>query len=76
MPDQNAIDTYKQMTDLLDQNPANMDPANPDNALNLYKEAYQFGILYYGNINKDQALNDMFVEKFNTVNGLLNPTKE
>lgn len=37
-----AIGAYDQMIALLDQNPENMNPQNPNNALNLYKQAYAF----------------------------------
>ena len=51
---QDAIDTYNQMIELLDQDPANKDPKNPQNKLKLYKEAAQFAYAYYGTVLKDK----------------------
>lgn len=53
---QEAIDTYNKMIELLDQDPANKDPQNPQNKLKLYKEAAQFAYAYYGTVLKDKEL--------------------
>ncbi len=71
-PDINAIETYKEMTDFLDEDPANMSPENKA-SLGLYREAYSFGMLYYGNIEKDKDKMAEFTEKYNIVDGILNP---
>ena len=63
------------MVKVLDQNPANMDPNNADNALNLYKEAYQFEYLYYARILKDKEKAAASMEKFKTINDLLTPAE-
>lgn len=47
MPNAAAIQVYNDMVKMLDENPANMDASNPDNALKLYNEAYQFAVLFY-----------------------------
>lgn len=56
-PNAESIATYKEMTAMLDQDPANADAANPDNALALYREACMFAIAYYTNVdpNPDEA---------------------
>jgi tetratricopeptide (TPR) repeat protein len=70
-PDQNAIDTYKKMFELLDQDPANANPSNPNNQLSLYKEGYTFAYLYYGNIAKDKDKASYYNEKMAHVTSLL-----
>lgn len=41
-PNAAAIEAYDKVIELLDANPANMDPANPDNQLRMYWQAYAF----------------------------------
>jgi tetratricopeptide repeat protein len=74
-PDAQAIEAYDKMLELLDADPANMDPANPNNALNMYKEAYSFEILYWGNLNVDKDKNALYTEKYNQIKELLNPSQ-
>lgn len=62
------------MTELLDKEPANMDPTNKDNKLNMYKEAYQFSYVFYGNVAHDKDKAAEIAEKLKAVNALLNPT--
>ena len=69
-PDEQAIAAYDKMLELLDADPANMDPANPNNALNMYKEAYSFEILYWGNLNVDKDKNALYTEKYNHIKEL------
>ncbi len=45
-PDADAIAAYDKMLQLLDQNPDNLNPANPNNALDEYSEAYAFEQAY------------------------------
>jgi len=71
-PDADAIATYKEMTDFLDEDPANMSPENKS-ALALYREAYSFNMLYYGNIEKDKDKMAEATAKFNAVDEILNP---
>lgn len=73
-PNQESVDSYAQMTELLDQDPANMDPTNKDNKLNMYKEAYQFSYVFYGNVAHDKDKTAEIAEKLKAVNALLNPT--
>lgn len=73
-PNQESVDSYAQMTELLNQDPANMDPTNKDNKLNMYKEAYQFSYVFYGNVAHDKDKAAEIAEKLKAVNALLNPT--
>jgi tetratricopeptide (TPR) repeat protein len=70
-PDQNAIDTYQKMFELLDKDPANANPSNSDNQLSLYKEGYTFAYLYYGNIAKDKDKAAYYNEKMANVTSLI-----
>lgn len=45
-PDAQAIEAYDKMLQLLDADPENVNPANPNNALQLYSEAYAFEQAY------------------------------
>ncbi len=56
-PDADAIATYTAMTEMLDADPANADAANPNNNLDLYREAALFSIKYYTDVapDKDKA---------------------
>ncbi len=71
-PDENAINTYVQMTDFLNQDAANMAAENRA-ALNLYKEAYSFEMLYYSSVAPDKEKLAEATQNFNAVNALLNP---
>lgn len=53
-PNQEAIDAYNEMIALLDQDPANKDPQNPQNKLKLYLEAAQFNYNFCGTVLKDK----------------------
>lgn len=53
-PNAESIATYNDMIAMLDQDPANADPANPNNNLQLYKEAYLFSVKYYTDIEPDK----------------------
>lgn len=57
VPDADAIATYTEMTNMLDADPANADAANPNNNLDLYREAALFSIKYYTDVapDKDKA---------------------
>lgn len=55
-PTQAVVDDYMKMVELLDADPANADPANPQNDLNMYKEAYMFSVKHYqDNGDKDNV---------------------
>ncbi len=53
-PNQEAIDAYNEMIALLDQDPANKDPQNPQNKIKLYYEAAGFNYNYCGTVLKDK----------------------
>lgn len=73
-PDAKAIEAYDKMLELLDADPENMNPANANNALDMYREAYSFEIMYYANFNVDKDKQALFTDKYNKVKELLNPT--
>lgn len=56
-PDENTVKTYEEIIGILDQDPANADPANKDNYLDYYVEAYH-AIAQYYLIQKDTAAFD------------------
>ncbi len=60
------------MTDFLNQDAANMAAENRA-ALNLYKEAYSFEMLYYSSVAPDKEKLAEATQNFNAVNALLNP---
>ena len=73
-PDQNAVDSYMEVLALLDQDPENMNPQNPNNKLKLYNEAYSFILVFYSTpetADKEKAAE--YQEKYNTVKALQNP---
>lgn len=65
-PSAESTAVYNEMIAMLDQDPANADPANPDNKLALYREAYMFAISFYTNIEPNEELaakyNDLYKE--------------
>lgn len=67
--DENGVEAYKKMLELLDADAANMDAANGQ--LGLYKEAYTFLYVFYGNVAKDKDLASEYAEKLNGVKALL-----
>lgn len=69
-PDADAIAAYDKMLEMLDADPANMDPANPNNALQLYSEAYAFEQAY-ASITGDKENHAKWGEKYNQVKELL-----
>ncbi len=74
-PDADAIAAYEAMLAMLDQNAENMNPANPDNALKLYSEAYAFEMAY-ANATGNKEASKEFAEKYAAVQELLNPKAE
>lgn len=67
-PNADAIATYGEMVNMLDADPANADATNPDNKLNLYKEAYLFTVQYYTNVEEDPDKALEFSNKLKEVN--------
>ncbi len=49
--DKNVFDSYSKVIEILDSNPANADPTNPQNKLQLYSESY----LFLGNYYQEQG---------------------
>lgn len=75
-PNQEAIDTYKEMVALLDQDPANKDPKNPSNKLKQYIEAAQFDYVFCGTVLKDKEKTAEAGKLFKELSDLLNGTAE
>jgi len=71
-PNAEAVAALDKMIELLDADPANMDPKNPNNLLNLYKNAYAFEQAYYSAQKNEEKLKE-YIEKYNAINKLLNP---
>lgn len=69
-PDASAIEAYDKMLEMLDKDPENMNPANPNNALALYKEAYAFEQAY-ASITNDKDAHAAWGEKYRQVNDLM-----
>lgn len=71
-PNAESTATYDEMVAMLNQDPANADPANPDNALQLYKEAYMFAVIYYTSIEPDKDKAAYYNDLLKAVNEQLN----
>lgn len=74
-PNAESIDALDKMIVLLDQDPANKDPQNPNNQLSLYKNAYAFMQAYYSRL-KDQENFQKAVDNYKAIDQLLNPSAE
>lgn len=72
VPTPEAIATYDEMIKLLDTNPEAKNPANQDNELPLYREGYQFNIIYFTKVNPDKDKASEFTQKYKEVNDLIN----
>lgn len=70
-PDAQAIAAYDQMLALLDRDPENLNPANPNNALKLYSQAYGFHQAY-ASITGDREGVTHWGEKYNDIQNLIN----
>lgn len=70
-PNAEAIATYMDMIQLLDQDPANADANNPNNYLSLYKEAYMFAVVYYNSVLPDEEQLAIYSEKLAAVKAAL-----
>ncbi len=70
---QGAVDAYNEALAILDQDPENKNPQNPNNQLPLYKEAYQFIYVYYGRDAevKDKEKTAEYAEKMKEINDLI-----
>lgn len=74
-PNEEAVVALDKMLELLDADPANLDPNNENNQLQLYKNAYAFEQAYYSAIKNEEKRLE-FVEKYNAIQKILNPTAE
>ena len=70
-PDADAIAAYDKMLQLLDQNPENLNPANPNNALDEYSEAYAFEQAY-ASITGNQEGVEHWGKKYQEIRDLKN----
>lgn len=68
-PDADAIATYGKMLELLDADSANKQAGNP--ALNMYKEAYSFEMVYYSAVEPDKDKHAEATADLDAVNALL-----
>ncbi|MDE6702940.1 MAG: tetratricopeptide repeat protein [Muribaculaceae bacterium] len=75
-PNQEAIDAYNEMIALLDQDPANRDPQNPQNKLKLYLEAAQFDYNFCGTVLKDKEKTAAAGKVFKELSDIINGTVE
>ena len=73
---QEAIDIYNQMLALLDQDPANKDPKNPNNKLKLYEEAARFNYAFCGTVLKDKEKTAEAAKTLKEITDLINGTAE
>ena len=70
-PDADAIAAYDKMLQLLYQNPDNLNPANPNNALDEYSEAYAFEQAY-ASITGNQEGVEHWGKKYQEIRDLKN----
>ncbi len=70
-PDADAIAAYDKMLQLLDQNPDNLNTANPNNALDEYSEAYAFEQAY-ASITGNQEGVEHWGKKYQEIRDLKN----
>ncbi len=70
--DDNVLNSYQKVVEILDADPANADPANAKNKLALYSEAYLFMGNYYQAQGDKDSQNEMY-QKSDYYKQLLNP---
>ena len=70
-PNAESIEALDKMIELLDEDAANKDPKNPNNQLNLYKNAYAFKQAYYSRL-KDAENFEKAVADYNAITELIN----
>jgi len=71
-PNAAAVEALDKMLELLDKDPANLDPANPRNNLNLYSQAYAFKQAYASIIDDDDAV-QKWGERYKAIKELMTP---
>lgn len=69
-PNEAAVQAFDEMIKLLDANPANMDPANPQNQLRSYWQAYAFKAAY-ASAQGDKELATQYNDKANEIKELM-----
>lgn len=69
-PNAAAIEAYDKVIELLDANPANMDPANPDNQLRMYWQAYAFKAAF-ASMSGDKELAKEYNDKATELKALM-----
>lgn len=73
-PNAEVVAEYQKLLDLLNKDPKNADPANPQNELNMYKEICLFSIQYYNDIEPDKDKAAEFSALYREVNDKINGT--
>lgn len=73
-PNAEVVAEYQKLLDLLNKDPKNADPANPQNQLNMYKEICLFSIQYYNDIEPDKDKAAEFSALYREVNDKINGT--
>ncbi len=73
-PNAEVVAEYQKLLDLLNKDPKNADPANPQNELNMYKEICLFSIQYYNDIEPDKDKAAEFSTLYREVNDKINGT--
>jgi len=73
-PNAETIAIYQQLLDLLNKDPQNADPVNPNNRLKMYKEICLFTIQYYNDIEPDKDKAAEFSNLYREVNDKINGT--
>ncbi len=71
-PDAQAIEAYDKMLALLDADPESRNPANPNNALQLYSEAYAFEQAFASISGNNEGV-ELWGRKYQEIRDLMNP---
>ena len=69
-PNAAAIEAYDKVIELLNANPANMDPANSENQLRMYWQAYAFKAAY-ASMNGEKELAKEYNDKATEIKNLM-----
>ncbi len=69
-PNAAAIEAYDKVIELLNADPANMDPANPNNQLNMYWQAYAFKAAF-ASMSGEKDLAKEYNEKASEIKALM-----
>lgn len=74
-PDENAVAAYDRMIEILDADPENMNPANQNNQLALYSEAYAFKQAY-ASLTHNREEHQLCGEKYAQIRELQNQAQQ